>query len=248
MMISFVKKFFIEVHSVMVKATWKEKLILISSAISMLVLLVAFLFFVVKFVIEVVPVLLVTGLFIGIFFSNHIETYIKELNAEKERCRLQKENQEANIPYIFREALFYFLTGSMAQVLGFQQPGTVEDITPTAYYVKQYLGSKMYCRFIAYRTVGASNISLSEIRRYMNQYLEQQLQAGNLYIDPPFYKDCPSIYVTRIAPDTNAPGYLAIDLMFIRDEPSYEYAKSLEYQDRLRRRMKPPKAPLDSDF
>lgn len=247
-MISFVKKFFTKVHSVMVEATWKKKLMLISYYISVLVIFVLFLFFAVKFLMEVVPVLLVIGLPIAILFSDRIEAYIKELNAEKERCRLQKENQEANIPYVFRDALFHFLTGSMAQVLGFQQPGTVEDITPTAYYVKQYLGSKMYCRFIAYRAEGASNISLSEIRHYMNQYLQQQLQAGNLYIDPPFYKDCPAIYVTRIAPDTNTPGYLAIDLMFIRDEPSYEYTKNLEYQDRLGRRIKSPKAPLDSDF
>lgn len=247
-MISFVKKFITEVHSVMVKATWKEKLILISSYISMLVILVWFLFFAVKFLVEVVPVLLVIGLFIAILFSDRIEAYIKELNAEKERCRLQKQYQEDNFPYEFGNALFSFLTGSMAQVLGFQQPGTVQDITPTAYYVKQYLGSKVYCRFIAYRVAGASNISLSEIRRYMNQYFNQQLQAGAFNIEPLFYKDCPAIYVTRIAPDTNVPGYLAIDLMFIRDEASYEYAKSLEYQDRLRRRIKPPKAPLDRDF
>ncbi len=239
---SFFKKVAKEVHSIMVRATWKERLILISSALSMLALFIVFLFLIGKLIVSAVPFILLGGF----IFGDKIEIYFKELRAENERVRLQKEIQEANIPFVFREALFYFLTGNMAQALGFQPPDTVDDITPVAYPVIHCVGNKTFYRFIAYRQ--GADVSMGEIRNHMNHYFSQQLQAGNILIEPMFYKRFPSIYVTNIAPDTNAPGYLRIDMIFIRDESSYGHAKNLEQQERLRHIIKPPLAPLDKDF
>lgn len=233
-----------EAHSVMVKASWKERLILVSSAVSMLAVFTAFLFLLGKFLAGIAPFLLIMGL----FFGDYMGSYIIELRAEKERNRIQKENQESSIPFVFREALFCFLTGNMAQVLGFQRPETVEDITPTAYYVKQCSANRTYYRFIAYKAEDSQNMSFSKIRRHMNQYFAQQLQSGYFYIEPLFYKNFPAIYVTRIAPDTSSPGYLAIDMMFIRDEFSYNYAQNIEYHDKLESRKKPPHTPFDKEF
>lgn len=242
MMKSLFKRVFQKVKYIFTNGSWKEKLLSLLCGSIILALTITGFYILGKLIIGALSIIAILAL----FFGDSIETHFKELRAEKERVRLQKESQESNIPFILRESLFYFLAGSMGQALGFQPPDTVDDITPVAYPVIQCVGNKRFYRFIAYR-LGA-DVSMGEIRNHINRYFSQQLQAGNILIEPMFYKGLPSIYVTNIAPDTNAPGYLRIDMIFIRDESSYDHAKNLEHQERLRHIIKPPLAPLDKDF
>lgn len=153
--------------------------------------------------------------------------YAKMLHKQE----LQQQKLEV-IPSLIAEMLFNILQGNSHRILGVVPPQTISDILPIDCPVVQDKGDLTFYRFILYKAESHRNSTKAEVRRYLNGFIKQELKAQRVSIEPPFYRDMPSIYVSLVQDDVYLPDYYALDIIYICEEKNYIYAKNVEIQER----------------
>lgn len=196
----------------------------------------------------VFPILLIVGIY---FFAKYVlPTAVLVLLLW---FLIKYENEPITVPNyqnfeaeIARNVLFNVLYDK-SDVLDIDKPSTVQDITPTNYYVSNNIQNHIFYRFIARIKPDFDN-DFFKTKQSLNIWISQLLQEGFANVAYSFYQDLPYFTVFAVGVDSHHSGYLHIDIMPIIDSSCYEYLKNLEHQENIMKMGMNQTSLNDEDF